>query len=187
MQTNVWMRATVVYPLYLSLAGFLAGVLAYLLVPRARRPSKRLFLLPLPILIGLVSWFYLAPAVRFANALFWILPVSFMVIVTEIVGSTTKIRYGIIVAMVAVTNASIVWLAFQKPQVLQGFSSSGYAPIPEAALAKKATVSGLEVWTPTDGDQCWDAELPCTPYFDAELEFTRADWLPEFRLSGSGR
>jgi hypothetical protein len=42
-------------------------------------------------------------------------------------------------------------------------------PLPKAGLVLRHTVSGLAVYVPVQGNQCWDAPLPCTPYFDETL------------------
>ena len=47
--------------------------------------------------------------------------------------------------------------------------TSGYQTIPSSALTEQRTDSGLIVYVPVEGDQCWDAPLPCTPYFNSGL------------------
>ena len=39
----------------------------------------------------------------------------------------------------------------------------------EVELMTFVTKSGLEIYTPTKRDQCWDAPLLCAPYPDADL------------------
>jgi hypothetical protein len=50
-------------------------------------------------------------------------------------------------------------------------------PLPRPALIVRRTLSGLAVYVPAQGNQCWDAPLPCTPYFDPSLRLRDASSL----------
>jgi hypothetical protein len=62
-----------------------------------------------------------------------------------------------------------------KSTDLKNLPLSGWSPIPSIATREQLTESGLKVFTPIVGDQCWDASLPCTPYFNDALELRNAD------------
>jgi hypothetical protein len=47
--------------------------------------------------------------------------------------------------------------------------SRQYKDVIKISLAKNSTASGLVVYAPEAGDQCWDSLLPCTPYFNPML------------------
>jgi hypothetical protein len=49
--------------------------------------------------------------------------------------------------------------------------------LPKADLDVRHTPSGLAVYLPAEGGNCWDAPLPCTPYFDETLRLRRAPSL----------
>ena len=51
----------------------------------------------------------------------------------------------------------------------------GFAPIPAVELKMFRTDSGLEVYTPHQGDQTWDAPLPSTPYPQRDLRYLAPD------------
>lgn len=181
-------KVNVVYPLVISILIVMMSLLTYIRVPLSQKVNKKTFLIPMPILIGLVFWFYLAPDVRFAHALFWILPASVLIVLLKIVEASGKIRNGIVLAMFLIINANIIaWFFVQDHQIFTRVSPTGYNPIPVADLTEKRTLSGLEVWSPIQGDQCWDSKIPCTPYFNAELNFIDNDIFPEFRIGNANK
>jgi hypothetical protein len=59
-------------------------------------------------------------------------------------------------------------------------------PLPRPAIVVRHTLSGLAVYVPTEGQQCWDAPLPCTPYFDPSLRL-RDESSPRWGFTSEGR
>jgi hypothetical protein len=49
---------------------------------------------------------------------------------------------------------------------------------PSVLVGTFQTHSGLLVQVPRKGDQCWDAPLPCTRYFNPNLELGDPQSLP---------
>jgi len=170
---------TVVYPLILSILGTIAAVILF---RRAsfKKVSRKIFLIPIPIWIGLIFWFGLAPDPRFANALFWILPIATMIVIVKILGASQTIKSGIILAMFIIINANVIWFFVNNPQVFTSLPADGYAPLPKVRLVEKTTLSGVEIWTPLNGNQCWDSRIPCTPDFNKNLNFIDNKIFPEF-------
>jgi hypothetical protein len=98
---------------------------------------------------------------------------------------------------------SLIWclisLGWKEPiQALRGVQQP--PPLPKPALILRHTLSGLPVYVPAQGNQCWDAPLPCTPYFDESLRlrnlrndsslrsgFTSEGRAAELQISGSPR
>jgi hypothetical protein len=67
---------------------------------------------------------------------------------------------------------SLIWclisFGWKEPiQALRGVQQP--PPLPKPALIVRHTLSGLAVYVPAEGNQCWDAPLPCTAYFDESL------------------
>jgi hypothetical protein len=67
---------------------------------------------------------------------------------------------------------SLTWclisMGWREPiEALRGVEQP--APLPKANLIVRHTLSGLAVYVPTEGNQCWDAPLPCMAYFDKTL------------------
>ncbi|HUH96002.1 MAG TPA: hypothetical protein VLZ89_01495 [Anaerolineales bacterium] len=170
---------TVVYPVVISSLGIVASVLL-----RSRSQPKKVdgktFLLPLPIWVGLIFWFGLAPDPRFANALFWILPVATVLVFLKSFAGSQKVKNRIILALFVLINANVVWFFINNPQTFTMIQAHGYEPVPKVRLVERTTRSGLVVWTPLNGDQCWDSRIPCTPYFNQDLNFLDNQVFPEF-------
>jgi len=174
---------TVVYPLMISILGIAASVILYGRMP-SKKVDRRVLLIPLPIWLGLAFWFGLAPDPRFANALFWILPVATMIVLLKILEPAQKIKGWIILAMFLIVNANVIGFFVNNPQVFTSLPTDGYAPLPKVRLVEKRTLSGVTIWTPLNGNQCWDSRLPCTPDFNENLNFIDNRIFPEFTTGG---
>lgn len=59
----------------------------------------------------------------------------------------------------------------------ENVSLSGWHAVPKASVEEHTTRSGSVVLTPIAGDRCWDAPLPCTPYFSENLQLRDPDCL----------
>jgi hypothetical protein len=68
-----------------------------------------------------------------------------------------------------VVNLRLILSVVENFSSIQDISTSGWEPIKARPLARKETSSGLVVFIPQRTDQCWDAPLPCTPYFNDRL------------------
>ena len=134
--------------------------------------------------MGLMFWFGLAPDPRFANALFWILPVATMIVLLKILEPTQKIKGWIILAMFLIVNANVIGFFVNNPQIFTSLPTDGYAPLPKVRLVEKRTLSGVRIWTPLNGNQCWDSRIPCTPDFNENLNFIDNRIFPEFTTGG---
>jgi hypothetical protein len=171
----------VVYPLFLFLAIEFIGLRSLFGQRSLNQQTKRTWaLVPVPILVGLVFWFLIAPDLRFAHALFWILPISATALFLHILQSAGKLSRSVIVLIFFLLNASIAQMFLQDPQIR--IATDGYMAIPLGRLAEKTTASGLAVLVPTKGDQCWDSSIPCTPYFNDQLQFSDATFFPRFTI-----
>jgi hypothetical protein len=133
--------------------------------------------------MGLVFWFFTAPDVRFANALFWILPVASTLFLFKLLEKQGRLKNVIIVLMFLLLNANVVLEVVLYPYMRT--SVIGYMPFASANLVEKQTLSGLRVLVPAKGDQCWDSELPCTPNFNDRLSFIDREYFPEFTVTST--
>ena len=176
MQDNV---ITVVYPAIISLLGIIVSVILCALKP-SKKVNWKIFLIPLPIWVGLIFWFGLAPDPRFANALFWILPIATIIVLVKVLEASQKVKSGMILAMFVIINAGIFWFFVNNPQIFTAIPANGYAPLPKDRLVEKRTLSGSVIWTPLNGNQCWDSRIPCTPDFNKNLNFIDNKIFPEF-------
>lgn len=172
----------VVYPLLIFLTGVIMSFILYARQSLSQKVKRDWLLVPIPILIGLFFWFCLAPDIRFAHSLFWIAPIASIIIILKFIEASGKPRNGIILMLFFIINANVAFMLIKNPQILKSISTKGYRPIPVVQLTKKTTLSGLTVLSPKGGDQCWDSKIPCTPYFNPELNFIDRNTFPEFTI-----
>jgi len=113
-------------------------------------------------IVALVAWFFSAPDPRFAGSYFWI--VCILVMTVALAGMERE-ALRIIVCVYSVV---LVALQVNPIRFLHTWKDPGPAHVAE--VVARTTDSGLTVWVPKEGDQCWDSPLPSTPYFSPILE-----------------
>jgi hypothetical protein len=172
----------VVYPLLIFLTGIILSFIFYVRQPLSQKANGNWFLIPVPILVGLSFWFYLAPDIRFAHSLFWIAPIAATIIILKFIEPSVKQNVFIILMLFFIINANIAFILIWNPQILTSISFEGYMPTPVVNLTEKTTLSGFKILVPTEGYQCWDSKIPCTPYFNPELNFIDSNIFPEFTI-----
>jgi hypothetical protein len=124
----------------------------------------------LPSLSSIAFWFWKGPDLRFGQAAIWTLAATLGSLgIATLARSVQFLRPRVIAAGLLIP---IAWclLSFgwrRSYQVLE--SVDGFVRLPEAAVVARQTVSGLTVYVPANGNQCWDAALLCTPYFNKTL------------------
>ena len=174
-----WSAATfsdsvgVVYPLVSTLIFGVAGLAATMVSIRRKRGGFRLLewsLVLLPM-VGLAFWFFTSPDPRFANALFFLLAYgAALLVLCALLPLLSRRGFAVVLVVILVAaNFFLVKYAIGRYSY-KDISLSGWQPETTVPLVEKWTTSGLGVYTPADGgDQCWDAPLPCTPYFNQDL------------------
>jgi hypothetical protein len=79
-------------------------------------------------------------------------------------------------AAMAVLLGLLVWCLISfgwKEPYRQLFAVKELPGLPQADVTVRQTTSGLVVYVPAQGNLCWDAPLPCTPYFDETLRLRK--------------
>jgi hypothetical protein len=156
----------VVATLALSLAG---------LALQRRRPSPGLLPLTATALAGVALWFLGAPDPRFGLA--YLFALAFLP-ACEVLARIleTRWRRWVAAGAVAAALAASAGLALEPPEWTRYLSDAQFTllewpPTPPGTLftRERETLPGLRVRVPFVSDQCWDAPLPCTPYFDPGL------------------
>jgi hypothetical protein len=178
-------REAVKIPLSLVLGGLAA--LIFRLSLRGDRIPRWVWLAG-PSMAGLVFWFFEAPALRFGEAAIWTTAATLGAFAASTF-FTSAVRGRFALAGLA---ATALWSADPRSAWKDGFrpllSVRTLSPLPQPALEKHQTTSGLVVKVPIESNQCWDAELPCSPYFNDSLRLREpkaigrgfmADGLPE--------
>lgn len=169
LDVNLRNRGAVQVPLLISLIGS-ATVLGH----RFRRKAWAFYpwlRLLIPSLAGALFWFFVSPAPRYGQFSIWTAAGTLGTwgIVSLTSGPHREQLTRIVLASLA---GLLIWclisFGWKGPYaVLLG--SPPLAALPEPRVTARQTLSGLTVYVPAEGNQCWDAPLPCTPYFDETL------------------
>jgi hypothetical protein len=155
-------------PVAISFAG-----LAMALILRFRgksRPSCPWLALLLPSVAGILFWFVASPDLRFVQFAIWTAAATLGTWGIVALNFARQRWHAplVITALLLSLTWCLISLGWREPiDALRGVRQP--VPLPKVELLVRHTVSGLEVYVPAEGNQCWDAPLPCTPYFDETL------------------
>ncbi|MDH4163351.1 MAG: hypothetical protein OEW15_11780 [Nitrospirota bacterium] len=172
--TNLFAHTeTIVYPLSVSALAVAGWILLIVIRPMrfTNKVDKMLFLLPVPMLAGLAFWFFTAPDPRFAGVIFFLLPPAALYPLLKFIAPGPARNGGLFTVMVFTViayGAILLWIVGNAPIIVKT-PQQGYGPVPVIPMQVQTTFSGLRIWVPVHEDQCWDSELPSTPYFDKYL------------------
>lgn len=140
------------------------------------------FLLCTPALVGFVFWFFIAPNPRFLGSIVYVaLGIATLFFLTGLIAYRSikekNSRLTLCIFFIFTLIISLRTLSLDSSKLIL---KNGFQPIKSVQLIERKTASGFTVYTPTKGDQCFDSPLPCTPYFDLELEFKKnATFFPK--------
>ena len=174
-------RVDLISPVLISLAGFI-----FLL---RRRVFKDLFWLKLllPSLGGLVFWFSLAPAFRFGESAIWTTAACMGAVALQQVLPAISLRgrqvalFGLLALGGWCSYPRTLWKVYFRPLL----DVHGFLPVPQARTMPYGLSSGLIVRVPIETNQCWDATIPCSPYFAESLQLRYGQNLRwGFRVEG---
>jgi len=163
-------------PLAISIAGLIVA-----LTHRSRgnpHPVCPWLSLLFPSIAGIIFWFAASPDLRFAQFAIWTAAATLGS--WGIVSLDTQLHRSRTSLVLAVLVLSLIWcvisLGWKEPLLaLHGVQQP--TPLPKPTFILRHTLSGLAVYVPAQGEQCWDAPLPCTPYFDPSLRLRNASSL----------
>jgi hypothetical protein len=163
-------------PLAISLAGLGVALTARF---RGKLLSASPWLsLLFPSILGIIFWFAASPDLRFAQFAIWTTAATLGA--WGIVSLDFQLRRPQSNLVLAALVLSSIWclisFGWKEPLLaLRGVQQP--SPLPKPTLILQHTLSGLAVYVPAQGQQCWDAPLPCTPYFDESLRLRNASSL----------
>ena len=125
----------------------------------------------LAILAGIMLWFLIAPDVRFGEGYIRSLGVLFfsngfhrLSTLRPSAERISVLALIIAIGLMIYPRADLYFDMMTRQPV-----SFSYSSIPIVEVKENWTDEGVRVLSPVAGDQCWNAELPCTPYFDSRL------------------
>lgn len=168
-------REALEVPCLIAMAGGLACIFA--LARRKRSGTWQGFWLLVPSLASCVFWFSQAPDPRFGEAAIWTTAATLgaLGVVFFIQDRELKWRRITLLGLAAITAWSLyprtLWRLSGRPLL----EVHGFLRLPEVKVIPRQTESGLVVYLPAAGDQCWDAPLLCTPYLNKTLRL-RQPW-----------
>lgn len=163
-------------PLAISLAGLVVALTARF---RGKpHPACPWLSLLFPSIVGIIFWFAASPDLRFAQFAIWTTAATLGA--WGIVSMELNLHRSQTNLMLAALVLSSIWclisFGWKEPLLaLRGVQQP--PPLPKPVLIIRHTLSGLAVYVPAEGQQCWDASLPCTPYFDESLRLRNASSL----------
>lgn len=166
-------RETLLYPFALSIAFACAYAVMCWRTKKSNMVKHLKFevIIIVPIFVGLLYWFMTAPDPRFAHALFWLLPISTALLtLSEARPHLGKGTYAtLLVITICALNFKHLEYIYYNNGIIMNISMAGWQTIKSVDLIRQETSSGLMIYTPKRGDQCWDAPLPSAPVFDPAL------------------
>lgn len=114
-----------------------------------------LWIIPLIASLSLVYWFFTAPDVRFAGAMFWILANSLIVIALITLPENRRLPVvGVVVIVSAVIGLRDIGV----------FTERGATDAPtDTPVLQQITIGDDTIVAPISGDACGDAPIPCAP------------------------
>jgi hypothetical protein len=170
----VWSEMTLRMETIQALVAILgASALALALMARHHRLSRAALIVWGASMAGVLFWFAMAPTPRFGWAYLFGAALA-----PAVEASATLLRRwpnrAFATLMLTTAVLSAVWIQFDSLRWLRlvpasGFSFIAWPEIPAAPTYERETLAGYRVRLPLAGDQCWDAPLPCTPFFDPGL------------------
>jgi hypothetical protein len=156
-------------------AGLLLLGLAVLLLRAGKARRKTIVpcvLLLVPAGAGAVFWFFTAPDPRFGAASIWVAAACAggTALCFTMENTAARMKRAALAGIACVT----IWCVYPRTLWSASFAPllrvESTNPFPKVETETHRTLSGLAVRVPVEGDQCWDAPLPCTPYFNDKLE-----------------
>ncbi len=163
-------------PLAISLAGLVVA-----LTTRFRgkpRPACPWISLLFPSIVGIIFWLAASPDLRFAQFAIWTTAATLgtwgiLSLDLQLHRSNTNL---VLAALVLSSIWCLISVGWKEPLLaLRGVQQPPH--LPKAELIVRHTLSGLAVYVPAQGNQCWDAPLPCTSYFDETLRLRKRPTL----------
>ncbi len=134
------------------------------------------YIICIPPTLSLILWFFTAPDPRFLDAVSYIfLAIGFLVLSIlskkhQNQGFNQPIKKDIYILVFILLTGSYYQFTKISSKSLDKILSNGFQPIETIQILERSTKSGLKIYLPQNGDQCYDSPLPCAPYFNESLK-----------------
>lgn len=181
---NIKGREGLQVPLLLTILG---GSILFVFWPKRKGQLQTAWLL-CAVAVGLGFWFWAAPAPRFGEALLWsmagIVTLEAVLVLSEKYPRPRIVRsYLTIVTLLSLYCIAPhrLWTSIYRPLLI----GSGPIALPGASVVRVTDATGFVLYWRASGVQCWDAPIPCTPYYDSTLTLRKPGSLRDgFRSKG---
>lgn len=166
-------KAGFAYPASVALLAVLAAgaAIAWTRNQEQRSGNALLALAMAPPLSALLFWFLTAPDPRFADPYLLLLALAGFLpwLIPPI--KSRLIAFAFPLSIFLLINGPLYLAHLEsKPGRPLVLTRSPYPePVPQAAMKKFTTLSGLEVYTPVHDRLCWDSPVPATPHENPNL------------------
>jgi hypothetical protein len=135
--------------------------------------TYKFLMLGLPIIGSMFFWFVSAPQVRFLGAIPFLLLSLNIWICSDLIlfkynlDKKIKIKYYYLFKVFLIFSTCLMSM---KLIGLRSISLEGWTPLPSVGIKTKITRTGIIINIPSEGNQCWNAILPCSPQVVDELD-----------------
>lgn len=168
---SAWLNSlpVIAWIIFLTATGFTA--INFTVIIFQRRFLKNWYVLYVPILSALFFWFFTAPDIRFLG----VVPILYLALSIWIFFDTCKFDF---LKKIQLTTLLVfksfffftIVLTSIKLIGINSISLTGWQPPIRPELVVKQTDSGLNIYLPSDGFNCWEASTPCAPIFNGNLK-----------------
>lgn len=166
---TVRMREQFQIPVLFSLGGIAAAWMARFRFREIFESCRWLWLL-VPSFAGIAFWFIESPDTRFGAAAVWTAGATLGTLGIRSASAIWKrLQLGVFAAGILIALAWCLFSFYWQESYRPFLDVRGFIALPEARVVPRRTDSGLVVYVPGKGDQCWNSPIPCTPYFDPTL------------------
>jgi hypothetical protein len=149
-----------------------------LLLRRKQKANPFVINSAITLISAILFWFFTAPDPRFAYAQLWFCCVLAVYLTFSIKKLYLSWMYlfqtgAVILQLVA------LFILVKPKEVISHFITPSPPPVVQT---KSIQLNGRQIFIPSNGNQCWDAELPCTPQIDSLLEWRGKEISEGFRM-----
>ena len=158
-------KGAFLYPLILSLLATVSGIVFLIFNSDSKGPNnKRILLIAMiPLWAAVLFWFVMSPGLRFAEPFFFLLSLAGFLPILATKNRRRSFTIGVTGMIILAVNLPVFWSLVQYRPALKLDLFSGAEPVRKVELITFRTNSDLEIYTPVEGDQCWDSSLPASP------------------------
>lgn len=157
-----------------------------LITSKNSKQENKLFILFIPFVFAILFWFITAPDWRFLGAIpQLVIALSGWIFIRRCIPSPVFAFTKKLPAYVTTSSIALVILVLAtKTADFKTLPLSGWQEIPKVEIVINETRSGLKIWVPQSGDQCWDSALPCAPKLNKDLHLRGGGTNPESLKEG---